>query len=179
MGKYSVHRYLSGLDTHRWILFNALCSKADHTFRIWIFYSLELLDIILTASVNLKFHSAESSIALNRTSEKCFGLHRRPPAPTTTFPTRHSRHSCDYVDPNLFDNFASDPPIATEMETYVIEPKSDVIYIIRSSSMLPECFPSSMAELIKLAPFTADVGEHDGNVFVGRKETSVRILSQS
>ncbi|KAF8196422.1 hypothetical protein BJ912DRAFT_923262 [Pholiota molesta] len=90
-----------------------------------------------------------SSIALNRTSEKM--LRSTPTSPSTDDDFSYSPpsplvHTTTPFDLNLIDNLASDPLIATEMETHLLE-----------------CFPFFVAELINLAPFTADVGEHLGS----------------
>ncbi|KAF8955069.1 ribonuclease 2-5A-domain-containing protein [Flammula alnicola] len=115
----------------------------------------DLLDIVLVASIDGKFH------ALNRTSGHTLWS-MSSFATTTSVSAPSSLH--------LDDPDASDDP--RPHETYIIEPQSGDIYVLHSPSSPLQRFPFSMAELVDISPFTS-VNKDDTKVFVGRKETSL------
>ena len=120
----------------------------------------ELLDIVLVASVDGKFH------AFNRTSgHTLWSMSSSSPlsAPSSLSPL--IRTTYPKYDPDLVD----------EHETYIIEPQSGDIYILHSPSSPLQRFPFSMSQLVDISPFTS-VNKDDVKVFVGRKETSLILL---
>ncbi|KAG6840866.1 hypothetical protein C0991_003669 [Blastosporella zonata] len=127
---------------------------------------LDLLDIVLVASVDGKFH------ALNRTSGNILWSMSSFPssttisAPSTLAPlirTTHVEH-----DPEMTDE-------DTPQELYIIEPQSGDIYVMATPTSPLQRFPFSMSELVDMSPFTLP-GADDGRVFVGRKETSLLLI---
>ncbi|KAK0460715.1 uncharacterized protein EV420DRAFT_1533757 [Desarmillaria tabescens] len=126
----------------------------------------ELLDIVLLASVDGKFH------ALNRTSgQTLWSMSSFPSSTTAAAPTAlaplvrtiHHDHDPDLVDDN------------TDQETYIIEPQSGDIYVMATPSSPLQRFPFSMSELVEMSPFSfAD--SDDRRVFVGKKETSLLLV---
>ncbi|KAJ2922587.1 hypothetical protein H1R20_g14493, partial [Candolleomyces eurysporus] len=130
---------------------------------------LELLDIVLVATVDGKFH------ALKRTSGKTLwsmssAYSSSGPstsaAASTLAPLVRTRH-LDY-DPDEFDD-------TTPHETYIIEPQSGDIYVMTNPNSPLQRFPFSMAELVDMSPFTAPT-ERENRTFIGRKETSLILL---
>ncbi|KAI0052372.1 kinase-like protein [Auriscalpium vulgare] len=133
--------------------------------------NLELLNVVLVASVDGKFH------ALDRTTgEKLWSM---PSAPVPTpngnpqsgqsqpyflQPLVSTRHP-DY-DPDLDDSYTQ--------ETYIIEPQSGDIYVTSSPSEPLQRLPFSMAQLVDMSPFS--FGDTDRRVFVGRKKTSLLLV---
>ncbi|TFY78428.1 hypothetical protein EWM64_g5582 [Hericium alpestre] len=131
---------------------------------------LELLDIVLLASVDGKFH------ALNRvTGEQLWSM-----SSTATYTpqddaarsvlstlqplvtTQHVDHISDFDD----DEFAQ--------ETYIIEPQSGDIYVSASPAGPLQRLPFSMSQLVDMSPFS--FGDADTRVFVGRRKTSLLVL---
>ncbi|KAF5325051.1 hypothetical protein D9619_009609 [Psilocybe cf. subviscida] len=131
---------------------------------LWQDYNL--LDIVLVASVDGKFH------ALNRTSGKVFwsmssvATTTSISAPSVLSPVVRTKHT--KPDPDLKDHDG-------DHETYIIEPQSGDIYVLRSPSAPLQRLPFSMSELVEISPFTSVIGE-DTKVFVGRKETSLLLI---
>ncbi|KAF5323103.1 hypothetical protein D9611_009216 [Ephemerocybe angulata] len=131
---------------------------------------LELLDIVLVATVDGKFH------ALNRTSGYTLwsmasasplgNSNNTPAGPSTLAPLVRTQHQ-DY-DPDEFDD-------STMQETYIIEPQSGDIYVMTSPNSPLQRFPFSMAELVDMSPFTAPT-DGERRMFIGRKETSLILL---
>lgn len=127
---------------------------------------LDLLDIVLVASVDGKFH------ALNRTSGQplwsmsTFATTTSVSAPATLGPLVRTPH-VDY-DPDLTDE-------STQQEVYIIEPQSGDIYVMPNPASPLQLFPFSMAELVDMSPFSLP-GDESHRVFVGRKETSLLLL---
>ncbi|KAG6813082.1 hypothetical protein H0H92_014141 [Tricholoma furcatifolium] len=127
---------------------------------------LDLLDIVLVASVDGKFH------ALNRTSGNVLWSMSSFPsatsisAPSSLAPLVRTAH-IDH-DPDMTDE-------ETPQELYVIEPQSGDIYVMATPTSPLQRFPFSMAELVDMSPFTLP-GSEDGRVFVGRKETSLLLI---
>ncbi|KAI0058346.1 kinase-like protein [Artomyces pyxidatus] len=134
--------------------------------------ALEVLNVVLVASVDGKFH------ALNRTSGQI--LWSMPSTPFTPPPSdvRDSSQSRPYFlqplvstqhpeyDPELDDTYPQ--------ETYIIEPQSGDIYVTSSSSEPLQRLPFSMSQLVDMSPFS--FGDSDRRVFVGRKKTSLLII---
>ncbi|KAG6868345.1 hypothetical protein C0993_004685 [Termitomyces sp. T159_Od127] len=126
----------------------------------------DLLDIVLVASIDGKFH------ALNRTSGNILWSMSSFPsstsisAPSALGPLVRTTHVDN--DPDLTDE-------TTPQELYVIEPQSGDIYVMATPKSPLQRFPFSMSELVDMSPFTLP-GSDDGRVFVGRKETSLLLI---
>ncbi|KAG6889943.1 hypothetical protein C0995_013470 [Termitomyces sp. Mi166 len=127
---------------------------------------LDLIDIVLVASVDGKFH------ALNRTSGNMIWSMSSFPsstsisAPSTLGPLVRTTHLDN--DPDMTDE-------TTPQELYVIEPQSGDIYVMMTPTSPLQRFPFSMSELVDMSPFTLP-GSDDSRVFVGRKETSLLLI---
>lgn len=128
---------------------------------------LELLDIVLVASVDGKFH------ALNRTSGHVLW----------SMSSVASSITGDLAPPSLAplvrtNHIDSDPDLTDDnnrQETYIIEPQSGDIYVMETPSSPLTRFPFSMADLVDMSPFNLrSDGEH--RVFVGRKQTSLLLV---
>ncbi|KAJ6591077.1 hypothetical protein DFH09DRAFT_192933 [Mycena vulgaris] len=128
----------------------------------------ELLDIVLVASVDGKFH------ALNRTTgHTLWSMASFVPSSSksvsrgsTLAPLVRTSH-IDH-DPDLTDDGAY-------QETYIIEPQSGDIYVMATPSSPLQRFPFSMSELVDMSPFSFQAAD-DHRVFVGRKETSLLVV---
>ena len=134
---------------------------------------LEVLNVVLVASVDGKFH------ALNRTTGgKLWSMPSSPPphpssttengpVPSILGPLVSTKHLD--VDPDFDDD-----PFAHE--TYIVEPQSGDIYVTPSNSPTAplQRLPFSMSQLVDMSPFS--FGEADSRVFVGRKKTSILVL---
>ncbi|KAH8990794.1 hypothetical protein EDB92DRAFT_723504 [Lactarius akahatsu] len=134
--------------------------------------ALEVLNVVLVASVDGKFH------ALNRTTGgKLWSMPSSPPpsstqgasqtVPAILEPLISTKHLD--ADPDLGDDsFAH--------ETYIVEPQSGDIYVTSSSSPTAplQRLPLSMTQLVERSPFS--FGEADGRSFVGSKKTSILLL---
>ncbi|KAF9011861.1 hypothetical protein BDQ17DRAFT_1405458 [Cyathus striatus] len=118
---------------------------------------LELLDIVLIASIDGKFH------ALNRTSGQT--LWSMPSLPLST-PGPLVR--TDHIDHNPEED-------DTHHEMYIIEPQSGDIYVLASPNSPLQRFPVSMRELVDNSPYTFKGEDHD-RVFVGRKQTTLLVV---
>jgi serine/threonine-protein kinase/endoribonuclease IRE1 len=131
--------------------------------------SLDLLDILLLASVDGNFH------ALNRTSgDILWSMSARASSsskPSALAPLVRTEH-VDY-DPDLVDD-------STPHEMYIIEPQSGDIYVLPNPSSPLQRFPFTMQELVDMSPFSFSSGDgdddYDGRVFVGKKETSLLVV---
>ncbi|KAF9000543.1 hypothetical protein BDZ89DRAFT_695635 [Hymenopellis radicata] len=127
---------------------------------------VELLDIVLVASVDGKFHAMNRTSGQTLWSMSSFSSPKGTPVPSTLAPlvrTIHNDHDPDLVDDD------------TNQETYIIEPQSGDIYVMHTPDSPLQRFPFSMAELVDMSPFSfADSG--DRRVFVGRKETSLLLV---
>lgn len=130
---------------------------------------LEVLDTVLLASIDGKFH------ALNRTTGRVKWSMHKPPAST------HSVHSSIEDPPiyNLVRSLHHDPSaddneeVETE-ETYIIEPQSGEIFVLppgATSSTPLEKLPFTVPKLVDLSPFRLKV-HNEHRMFLGRKETS-------
>ena len=138
---------------------------------------LEILNVVLVASVDGKFH------ALNRTTGgKLWSMPSSPPP-------RASPSSSDDYDPQPVPSILGplvstkhldvDPDIDDDPfshETYIVEPQSGDIYVTSSNSPTAplQRLPFSMSQLVDLSPFS--FGEADDRVFVGRKKTSILLI---
>jgi serine/threonine-protein kinase/endoribonuclease IRE1 len=125
---------------------------------------LELLDIVLLASVDGKLH------ALNRTSGETLwsmtpSSHSSSSGPAALSPLVRTDH-VDY-DPEVTDD--------NSQAAYIIEPQSGDIYVMPNPSSPLQRFPFSMQELVDMSPFSFR-GENDSRVFVGKKETSLLVV---
>lgn len=131
--------------------------------------TLEVLNVVLVASVDGKFH------ALNRTNGgKLWSMPSSPPSsahnssvPSILEPLISTKHLD--ADPDLEDD-------SFPHETYIVEPQSGDIYVTSSSSPTAplQRLPLSMTQLVDLSPFS--FGEADDRVFVGSKKTSILLL---
>lgn len=130
----------------------------------------QLLDIILLASVDGKFH------ALNRTTGKTLwsmasiATTTSVSGPSSLAPLVRSSHLNFALDQDDID-FDEDNP----RETYIIEPQSGSIYVIHRQNGALQRFPLSMSELADLSPFSSHDGDEE-TIFVARKETSLVLL---
>jgi serine/threonine-protein kinase/endoribonuclease IRE1 len=127
--------------------------------------NLDLLDIVLVASVDGKFH------ALNRTSGESMwsisdsGTAASAEVVSAMAPLVRTSHSIDR-DPDLDDEDG------VGNEKYIIEPQSGDIYVLASPSAPLQPFPFSMPQLVDMSPFTF-TGNEDGRLFVGKKVTTL------
>ena len=138
---------------------------------------LEILNVVLVASVDGKFH------ALNRTNGgKLWSMPSSPP-PRASPPS--SDHDPVQPVPSILGPLIStkhldvDPDIDDDPfshETYIVEPQSGDIYVTTSNSPTAplQRLPFSMSQLVDMSPFS--FGEADGRVFVGRKKTSILLI---
>jgi serine/threonine-protein kinase/endoribonuclease IRE1 len=124
---------------------------------------LQLLDVVLVASVDGKFH------ALNRTSgEALWSMSSSSaPSPPGLAPLVRTTHT--ETDPEMTDE---DSP---HQELYVIEPQTGEIFVMSSPTSPLQRLPLSMSQLVDLSPFTFS-GDDDERVFIGRKETSLLLI---
>ncbi|KAJ7704317.1 hypothetical protein B0H17DRAFT_8100 [Mycena rosella] len=127
----------------------------------------ELLDIVLVASVDGKFHALNRTTGHTLWSMASFASSSTSVAqPSTLAPlvrTRHLDHDPDLTDDGAFQ------------ETYIIEPQSGDIYVMATPSSPLQRFPFSMSELVDMSPFSFAAAD-DHRVFVGRKETSLLVV---
>ena len=122
--------------------------------------SLRLTDIILTASVDGKFH------ALNRTTGQVQWSMKDDPSAPGSHSFLHDLVRSDHS--NTSDIHQED------VETYVIEPQSGVIFVFppNSSPYTPlEKLGYTVAQLVDASPFRLSGDDH--RIFLGRKETSL------
>ncbi|KAG1737524.1 uncharacterized protein EDB91DRAFT_1055143 [Suillus paluster] len=119
-----------------------------------------LLDIVLVASVDGRFH------ALNRTSgQKLWSIsHSAPEAPSSLAPLVRTKHATH--DPDLTDDDD------THHEVYIIEPQSGDIYVMATPTSSLQRLSFSMSQLVEMSPFKF-ARDDDERVFVGKKETSL------
>ncbi|KAJ6588414.1 hypothetical protein B0H19DRAFT_205878 [Mycena capillaripes] len=117
----------------------------------------ELLDIVLVASVDGKFH------ALNRTTG-----HTLWSMSSLTSSSRSTSTPAPLIRTSHIDYDPADE--GAYPETYIIEPQSGDIYVTTAPSSPLKRFPFSIPELVDMSPFSfASADDH--RVFVGRKET--------
>ncbi|KAG1873028.1 hypothetical protein DFJ58DRAFT_722200 [Suillus subalutaceus] len=119
-----------------------------------------LLDIVLVASVDGRFH------ALNRTSgQKLWSMsHSAHAAPFSLAPLVRTKHV-------TYDSDLTDDDDAHH-EVYMIEPQSGDIYVMATPSSKLQRLSFSMAQLVEMSPFKF-ARDDDERVFVGKKETSL------
>ncbi|KAF8639142.1 hypothetical protein AX17_001632 [Amanita inopinata Kibby_2008] len=131
----------------------------------------DLLDIVLVASVDGKFH------ALNRTSGQTLWSMSSFPSPILSTNTNASIPHA--LGPLIRTNHVEyDPDLTDEsdmQETYIIEPQSGAIFVMTNPSSPLKRFPFSMPELVEMSPFSFS-GDEGRRVFVGRKETSLLLI---
>ncbi|TRM66814.1 hypothetical protein BD626DRAFT_581628 [Schizophyllum amplum] len=124
---------------------------------------LELLDIVLVASVDGKFH------ALSRSSGQALwsmsGVTDGASSPSTLAPLVRTMH------PDSDPDFADD----ASHEQYIIEPQTGDIYVMSTPSSPLQRFPFTMSELVDMSPFFFSDGDVR-RVFVGKKETSLLLV---
>jgi serine/threonine-protein kinase/endoribonuclease IRE1 len=123
---------------------------------------LDLLDIILVASVDGKLH------ALNRTSGN--------PLWTMSSPASTSSHTTA-LQPLVGTQHPADHQTDADsnQEVYIIEPQSGNIFVLASPGAPLQRLPLSMSQLIELSPYSIS-GEDGTKVFVGKKETSLVLI---
>ncbi|KAL0946142.1 hypothetical protein HGRIS_012407 [Hohenbuehelia grisea] len=135
---------------------------------------LELLDIVLLASVDGKFH------AMNRTSGQTVWSMSSSFTPSASANTPISgleplvRTSHPAQPDDEFESSSSPGP----QELYIIEPQSGEIYIMppSSSPLAPlQAFPYTMQQLVDLSPLTFNT-EDERRTFIGSKKTSLLVL---
>lgn len=121
---------------------------------------ITLLDIVLVASVDGRFH------ALNRTSgQKLWSMsHSAHEAPSSLAPLVRTKHA-------TYDSDLTDDDDAHH-EVYMIEPQSGDIYVMATPSSKLQRLSFSMAQLVEMSPFKF-ARDDDERVFVGKKETSL------
>jgi serine/threonine-protein kinase/endoribonuclease IRE1 len=132
----------------------------------------ELLDIVLVASVDGKFHALNRTSGHTLWSMSSFATTTSVSAPSSLAPlvrTTHAKYDSDLVDDD------HDPSEEPHHETYIIEPQSGDIYVLHSPSSPLQRFPLSMSQLVDVSPFTS-VNKDDTKIFVGRKETSLLLI---
>ncbi|KDR77329.1 hypothetical protein GALMADRAFT_246698 [Galerina marginata CBS 339.88] len=134
----------------------------------------DLLDTVLVASVDGKFHALNRSsghtlwsMSSGSTTSQSSSL----AIPSSLAPLVRTTHPKHEPDSYAYD----DPDEAADSETYIIEPQSGDIYVLHSPSSPLQRFPFSMPELVDIAPFTSVNGE-DVRVFVGKKESSLLLI---
>lgn len=129
----------------------------------------DLLDIVLVASVDGKFHALNRTSGATLWSMSSFATTTSVSAPSSLAPlvrTQHVAHDPDADDVN-----------DTPLETYIIEPQSGDIYVMSTPSSPLQRFPFSMSELVEISPFTSENKHEQGErYFVGRKETSLILM---
>lgn len=121
---------------------------------------IHLLDIVLLASVDGKFH------AVNRTSgHRLWSMSSTggdiSPGLSPLVRTQHAP-----IDPDLIDEDS------THQELYVIEPQSGDVYVMPKPTSPLQPLSFSMSQLVEMSPFKF-AREDDERVFVGKKETSL------
>ena len=123
---------------------------------------VELLDIVLVASVDGKLH------ALNRTSGvPLWSMASSGSAPAAFGPLVRTEHPD--IDPDLTD----DDDVRREI--YVIEPQSGDIFVMSSPNSPLQRLPFSMSQLVDMSPYRF-TGDGDKRVFVGSKESSLLLI---
>ncbi|KAI0316237.1 hypothetical protein OF83DRAFT_1128090 [Amylostereum chailletii] len=124
--------------------------------------NLELLDVVLVASVDGKFH------ALNRqTGNILWSMPVLSPQDPQDLPS--------YLQPLVSTQHVEyDPEFDDLRETYIVEPQSGDIYVTSSSNDPLQRLPFSMSQLVDMSPFS--FGDSDKRVFVGRKKTSLLLM---
>jgi serine/threonine-protein kinase/endoribonuclease IRE1 len=129
---------------------------------------LALLDVVLLASVDGKFH------AMNRTSGQLLWSMASSTSPSTQDvvppalgPLVRTTHVEN--DPDLTDDDGPD------QELYIVEPQSGDIYVMSSPGSPLQRLSLSMSQLVDNSPFSFS-GDEGRKSFVGKKETSLLLL---
>ena len=156
-GLHNLDALSNGVDT------KAVATSAQRSRRSFFPDNKEdvtLLDIVLVASVDGRFH------ALNRTSgQKLWSMsHPAPEASSSPAPLVRTKHAS--YDSDLTDD---DDPLH---EVYIIEPQSGDIYVMATPNSPLQRLSFSMAQLVEMSPFKF-ARDDDERVFVGKKETSL------
>ncbi|TFK29552.1 hypothetical protein FA15DRAFT_664103 [Coprinopsis marcescibilis] len=123
----------------------------------------ELLDIVLVASVDGKFHAFTRKEGRPLWSMSSFARAASPATPTSLAPlvrTVHADHDEDDMGPS---------------ETYIVEPQTGDIYVANHEEGSLQRFPFSVPELVDMSPFTSP-GDEENRVFIGSKKTSLLLL---
>ncbi|KAI0634225.1 hypothetical protein C8Q77DRAFT_1056189 [Trametes polyzona] len=128
---------------------------------------LELLDIVLVASVDGKLH------ALNRTSGTTLWSMASSTSPDTASAPAAFGPLVRTEHPDLDQDTTDDDDPAREI--YVVEPQSGEIYVMSSPDSPLQRLPFSMSQLVDMSPFSFS-GDEDRRVFVGKKETSLLLI---
>ncbi|KAF4608030.1 bifunctional endoribonuclease/protein kinase ire1 [Pleurotus pulmonarius] len=124
----------------------------------------DLLDIVLVAGVDGKFH------AFNRSSgQAVWSMTSQPPSNSTTVSSLAPLIRT--ANPN--ESLEQDEDYYQEM--YVIEPQSGEIFVLPSPSAPLQQFPYTMQQLVDMSPFSFH-GESERRFFIGKKETSLLAL---
>ncbi|KAF9806751.1 hypothetical protein IEO21_08560 [Rhodonia placenta] len=124
---------------------------------------LNLLDIVLVASVDGKLH------ALNRNSgETVWSMAGgEGTAPATLAPLVRTQHPD--IDPDLTDDDSD------YQDVYVVEPQTGDIFIMSSPNSPLKRLPFSVPQLVDLSPFSFS-SDDDKRLFIGKKETSLLLI---
>ena len=127
------------------------------------FSNVELLNIVLLASVDGKLH------AVNRSTGNIIWsmASAAGTAPATLGPLVRTEHPD--LDPDIVDD---DSP---HKEVYAIEPQSGDIYVMSTSDSPLQRLPFSMSQLVEMSPYVYP-GDDDNRFFIGKKETSLLVL---
>jgi hypothetical protein len=129
----------------------------------------DLLDIILVASVDGKFHALNRTSGATLWSMSSFATTTSVSAPSSLAPLVRTQH----VEQNPETEYINDTPL----ETYIIEPQSGDIYVMSTPTSPLQRFPFSMSELVEISPFTSEIEHEQGErYFIGRKETSLILM---
>lgn len=131
----------------------------------------ELLDIVLVASVDGKFHALNRKDGRVLWSMPSFGVGTTSSSSTSAGPASLA----PLVRTQHLDYTSDDMDDASTPETYIIEPQSGDIYVVNHEDGSLKRFPFSMPELVDMAPFTAP-GDDERRIFMGRKETTLVLL---
>jgi hypothetical protein len=121
---------------------------------------ITLLDIVLVASVDGKFH------AVSRTSgQKLWSMSAgKRDIPSSLAPLVRTKHAT--LDPDLTDDDDA------HQELYIIEPQTGDIYVMATPTSPLQPLSFSMSQLVEISPFKF-AREDDERIFVGKKETSL------
>jgi serine/threonine-protein kinase/endoribonuclease IRE1 len=128
--------------------------------------SSELLEIVLVASVDGKFHALNRTTGHTLWSMSSFSSSSSMTVspPSSLAPLVRTRHIDQ--DPDLTDDC-----LDACQEMYIIEPQSGDIYVAATPSSPLRRFPFSMPALVAMWPFSFATAD-DHRVFVGRKATA-------
>ncbi|KAK1216069.1 bifunctional endoribonuclease/protein kinase ire1 [Marasmius sp. AFHP31] len=135
----------------------------------------ELVDIVLVASVDGKFH------ALNRTSGHLLWSMASDDGYSTSksnfsafAPLVRTQHPQPQPLTSDEESKMSDVRVTNQQEFYIVEPQSGDIYVASTASPLSplQRFPHSMPELVDMAPFSFKDDQYH-RLFVGKKESKL------